>query len=170
MSEEMKNYYEILGVPEDAGYDEVRAVYRRLAFEFHPDRNSDPAAQEYFQKVIEAFSVLSDSESRREYDAILFSDSSLITSSISSTLSADELYDSIAQQVSDDRVTPSERDVYLDHLKKSRRRRTTVQTIIAIIVILLLIFYGFKPLDNSSQSDCSYEQFSGISGNFIESK
>jgi len=152
MSEEMKNYYEILGVPEDAGYDEVRAVYRRLAFEFHPDRNSDPAAQEYFQKVIEAFSVLSDSESRREYDAILFSDSSLITSSISSTLSADELYDSIAQQVSDDRVTPSERDVYLDHLKKSRRRRTTVQTIIAIIVILLLIFYGFKPLDNSSQS------------------
>ena len=152
MSEEMKNYYEILGIPEDAGYDEIRAVYRRLAFEFHPDRNSDPVAQEYFQKVIEAFSVLSDSESRRDYDAILFSDSRLITSAISSTLSADELYDSIAQHVDEDRVTPSERDLYLEHLKKSRRRRATVQTIIAIIIILLLIFYGFKPLNSSSQS------------------
>jgi hypothetical protein len=152
MSEEMKNYYEILGVPEDAGYDEIRAVYRRLAFEFHPDRNSDPVAQEYFQKVIEAFSVLSDSESRRDYDAILFSDSRLITSAISSTLSADELYDSIAQHVDEDRVTPSERDLYLEHLKKSRRRRATLQTIIAIIIILLLIFYGFRPLNSSSQS------------------
>jgi len=150
MAEEKKNYYEILGIPATAGPDEIRAVYRRLAFQFHPDRNSDPAAQEFFQKVIEAFSVLSDPESRRDYDAILFSEATLITSAIATSLSAGDLYDSIAQKTANQRST-SERDQYLLHLKKSRRRRTTLQTIISIIIILLLLFYGFKPLRTSSQ-------------------
>jgi curved DNA-binding protein CbpA len=78
MAQEELNYYQILGIPDSAGAQEIRAVYRRLAFEYHPDRNSDPGAQEYFQKIIEAFSVLSDPERRLEYDAILFSESLVI--------------------------------------------------------------------------------------------
>jgi hypothetical protein len=150
MSESKKNYYEILGIPDSAGRDAIRSAYRRLAFQLHPDRNNDPAAQELFQNVIEAFSVLSDPESRREYDAILFSDSVVIASTLSSTLSASDLYDSVAQQVGE-LLTTSEREQYLNHLRKSRRRRTTSQTLIALVIILLLLLYGFQPLRTSSQ-------------------
>jgi curved DNA-binding protein CbpA len=152
MSAEEKNYYEILGLPATATFDQIRAAYRRLAFQFHPDRNSDPAAQNYFQKIIEAFSVLSDPESRREYDAILFSDLLVIESAISSSvLSAGDLYDSVAGQVGSERAS-SDREKYLQHVRKSNRRRTVAQTVISIILILLLIFYGFKPLRASSGS------------------
>ena len=129
MAENEKNYYEILGVAETSGRDAIRSAYRRLAFQLHPDRNSDPAAQELFQKVIEAFSVLSDPESRRGYDAVLFSDSLLIASTVSSTLAAGDLYDALAKKVGV-QMTTSERDQYLKYLKKSQRRRTTIQTII----------------------------------------
>jgi hypothetical protein len=150
MSESKKNYYEILGIPESAGRDAIRSAYRRLAFQLHPDRNNDPAAQQIFQNVIEAFSVLSDPESRREYDAILFSDSVVIASTLSSTLSASDLYESVAQQVGE-QLTTSEREQYLNHLRRSRRRRTTSQTLIALVIILLLLLYGFQPLRISSQ-------------------
>jgi curved DNA-binding protein CbpA len=151
MSGEQMNHYQMLGISENASFDEIRAVYRRLAFQYHPDRNSEPGAQEFFQKVIEAFSVLSDPEARRNYDAILFPDSSLISSAITdSTLSASELYDSVAAKAGD-RKLPSEREEYLAHLRKSRRRRTVIQTILAIIIIILLLLYGFKPLQSSSQ-------------------
>jgi len=146
-----KNYYEILEISDTASQTEIRAAYKRLAFQLHPDRNSDPEAQELFQRVIEAFSVLSDPESRRDYDAILFSDSLVIESSLSSTLSAGDLYDSVAQKVRS-RNSTSERDRYLNYLKKSRRRRTITQTVLATIVILLLLLFGVKPLNNSSLS------------------
>jgi hypothetical protein len=150
MAESEKNYYEILGVAETAGRDAIRSAYRRLAFQLHPDRNSDVEAQELFQKVIKAFSVLSDPESRRDYDAVLFSDSLLIASTVSSTLPASDLYDAVARQVGD-QMTTSERDQYLKYLKSSRRRKTSIQAVIALIVILLLLLYGFKPLRSSSQ-------------------
>jgi hypothetical protein len=161
MSAEERNYYEILGLPATASLDQIRTAYRRLAFQFHPDRNSDPAAQNYFQKIIEAFSVLSDPENRREYDAILFSDLLVIESAISSSvLSAGELYDSVAGQVGNERVS-SDREKYLQHVRKSNRRRTVAQTVISIIVILLLIFYGFKPLRASSGSIAPTETAAG---------
>ncbi len=147
-----KNYYEILGVPVSAGPAEIRAVYRRLAFEYHPDRNSSIDAQQIFQKIIEAYSVLSDPEKRREYDATLFDLQPLIASSLSGNiLGADELYNQTASRVNQGQVINPGRD-YLEHLRKSRRRRTVIQTIITIIVIFLLIFFGFKPLNDSSKS------------------
>ncbi|MEN9325404.1 MAG: hypothetical protein RL414_1158, partial [Actinomycetota bacterium] len=149
MSNNNQNYYEILGIPASAGFDEIRAVYRRLAFQYHPDRNSDQQAQEFFQQVIEAFSVLSDPEKRKEYDAVLFSSSRLISSPLTS-VSASELYDDIASRTSNN-VSNSGRDEYLRHLRNSRRRRAFVQTVLAIIIILLLLLYGFKPLRTSAE-------------------
>lgn len=147
-----RNYYEILGIPDSAGRDEIRGAYRRLAFMYHPDRNNDPEAQIFFQQVIEAFSVLSDPDKRAEYDAILFDDSPLISSSFSQGIqSADDLYNSVASQ-SGARRAPTERERYLRHLESSRRRRTMVQTTIAILLILLLSFFGFKPLKTSTES------------------
>ena len=64
-----RDFYEILGVGRNAGQDEIQRAYRKLAREYHPDVNADPAAEEKFKDVSEAYSVLSDPATRRRYDA-----------------------------------------------------------------------------------------------------
>jgi curved DNA-binding protein CbpA len=61
-------YYAILGVPENAKYREIRAAYRRLAREYHPDRNNSDLSHSIIRKINAAFEVLSDREKRRQYD------------------------------------------------------------------------------------------------------
>ena len=63
-----RDYYGILGVGRDAGPDEIKRAYRRLARELHPDVNADAAAQERFAEVSAAYEVLSDPEKRRIVD------------------------------------------------------------------------------------------------------
>jgi molecular chaperone DnaJ len=64
-----KDYYQILGLPEDASPSVVKKAYRKLAKQYHPDANPDnPAASERFKEVSEAYSVLSDAEKRKQYD------------------------------------------------------------------------------------------------------
>src|SRR6201991_1130258 len=63
-----RDYYGILGVDSDAGPDEIKRAYRRLARELHPDVNPDAAAQEQFREVSAAYEVLSDPEKRRIVD------------------------------------------------------------------------------------------------------
>lgn len=63
------NYYRVLGVEPQAETKEIKRAYRRLAKEFHPDVNRhDPHAEELFQRIAEAYSVLSDKEERAYYD------------------------------------------------------------------------------------------------------
>lgn len=64
----MPDYYAILGVPRDAGNEDIKRAYRRLARQYHPDANPDPAAEERFKQVVEAYEVLSDPERRNRYD------------------------------------------------------------------------------------------------------
>ena len=66
----MKDYYKILGVTKTTNDDELRKCYRKLAMQYHPDRNpNDPTAEEKFKEVAEAYGVLTDPVKRREYDA-----------------------------------------------------------------------------------------------------
>ncbi len=62
------DYYGILGVRRDADAEEIKRAYRRLARELHPDVNPDPALQERFKEVTQAYEVLSDPEKRQMYD------------------------------------------------------------------------------------------------------
>lgn len=63
-----QDYYEILGVPKDASESDLKKSYRKLALQFHPDKNNAPGAGEAFKAIGNAFAVLSDSEKRRQYD------------------------------------------------------------------------------------------------------
>jgi len=64
-----KDYYEILGVKRDAGEQEIKRAFRRLAKKFHPDHNKgDKAAEARFKEVNEAYSVLIDKQKRAQYD------------------------------------------------------------------------------------------------------
>ena len=64
-----KDYYDILGVNRDASQQAIKEAYRKLAFQYHPDRNKeDPAATQKMKDINEAYAVLSDASKRREYD------------------------------------------------------------------------------------------------------
>ena len=63
-----KDYYSILGVGKDAGEDEIKSAYRRLAKKYHPDLNKTPEAAEKFKEINEAYSVLGDPKKRSNYD------------------------------------------------------------------------------------------------------
>jgi molecular chaperone DnaJ len=66
-----KDFYKILGIAKDAPEAEIKKSYRKLARQFHPDSNpGDAKAEAKFKEISEAFSVLSDGEQRKEYDAV----------------------------------------------------------------------------------------------------
>lgn len=66
---EKRDYYEVLGVSREAGFDDIRKAYRQAALKYHPDRNPDnPEAEALFKEAAEAYEVLSDAEKRQRYD------------------------------------------------------------------------------------------------------
>lgn len=66
-----KDYYQILGVDKKATQDEIKKAYRKLALQYHPDKNKDnKAAEEKFKLISEANGVLSDPEKRKKYDEL----------------------------------------------------------------------------------------------------
>jgi len=64
-----RDFYDVLGVSRSATGDEIQRAYRKLARQYHPDVNKDPAAEERFKEVAEAYDVLSDPDTRKRYDA-----------------------------------------------------------------------------------------------------
>lgn len=64
-----RDYYEILGVSKSASADEIKKSYRKVAMQYHPDRNpGDKAAEEKFKEAAEAYEILSDPDKRAQYD------------------------------------------------------------------------------------------------------
>ena len=68
MTSDSRDYYEILGVSQDASFEEIRSAFRERAWENHPDRNPSPDAVDRMQEINEAYEVLRDEEQRAAYD------------------------------------------------------------------------------------------------------
>ena len=65
----MKDYYKILGVEKNASKDEIKKAFRKMAHEYHPDKNKgNEEASKKFKEATEAYSVLSDDSKRKQYD------------------------------------------------------------------------------------------------------
>ena len=70
--EQVRNYYQILGVPRDAANEEIKKTFRKLARQYHPDVNpNNKLAEEKFKDINEAYDVLSDENKRSDYDNCL---------------------------------------------------------------------------------------------------
>jgi molecular chaperone DnaJ len=64
-----RDYYEVLGVSKNASADEIKKSYRKVAMQYHPDRNpGDKAAEEKFKEAAEAYEILSDTDKKAQYD------------------------------------------------------------------------------------------------------
>lgn len=63
-----RDYYEVLGVAKSATADEIKRAYRKLALEWHPDRNKSEGANDKFKEINEAYEVLSDAKKKQSYD------------------------------------------------------------------------------------------------------
>src|SRR4026207_1093162 len=64
-----RDYYETLGVSKGAAADEIKKAYRKVAMQYHPDRNpGDKAAEEKFKEAAEAYEILSDTDKKAQYD------------------------------------------------------------------------------------------------------
>src|SRR3954452_9505762 len=63
-----RDHYDALGVSRTASTEEIQRAYHKLARQYHPDVNRDPGAEERFKEISEAYSVLSDPDTRRRYD------------------------------------------------------------------------------------------------------
>lgn len=68
------DFYRILGVSYDASFEEIKTAYRRLAMEYHPDRNKSPDAEQKFKEICAVYKILSNAEERRKYDKRLFAE------------------------------------------------------------------------------------------------
>ena len=64
-----RDFYEVLGVSKSATADEIKKAYRKVAMQYHPDRNpGDKAAEEKFKEAAEAYEILSDADKKAKYD------------------------------------------------------------------------------------------------------
>ena len=65
----MADFYHVLGVSKDASPEEIKKAYRKLAVQYHPDKNpNDSTAMDKFKKISEAYETLSDEKKRKIYD------------------------------------------------------------------------------------------------------
>ena len=109
-----RDYYEVLGVARNASDDEIKKSYRKLALQYHPDRNpGNTEAEESFKEASEAYEVLRDPEKRGLYDR--YGHDGLRNTGFQGFTNFDEIFSSFSSIFED----------FFDMGPRTRRRRTT---------------------------------------------
>lgn len=72
MANNKRDYYEVLGVTKNATQDDIKKAFRKLAMQYHPDRNKAPDAEAKFKEINEAYEILGDEDKRKKYDQFGF--------------------------------------------------------------------------------------------------
>ncbi len=109
-----KNYYEMLGVARGCSENDLKKAYRKTSLKVHPDKNKAPGAVEAFQKVAEAFDVLSDERKKEIYDQV-----------------GHEQY-----SVSCEEMSPLELFHFLNRITKKKKKKRSVRAPEVLLVLL----------------------------------
>jgi curved DNA-binding protein CbpA len=121
LTNDIIDYYKILGVSQYAKYREIKAAYRRLALKYHPDRNSSPFSETTIKIINAAFEVLSDRDKRRQYDEkAIISDMTHKKNDQTQPYSSSVYYDS--------GHTSGEDEYHNTYVKKGNRDETDVKS------------------------------------------
>jgi molecular chaperone DnaJ len=95
-----RDYYEILGIERDVTQEEMKRAYKRLAFEYHPDRNpGNPEAEERFKEINEAYQILSSPEKRAKYDSFGHISGEGLFSDVDFTKNFNDLFGNLFEEV-----------------------------------------------------------------------
>jgi len=130
LTNDIMNYYAILGVSQYAKYREIKAAYRRLALKYHPDRNSSPFSENTIKIINAAFEVLSDRDKRRLYDekAIFNNIAHKKKDQTQSYSSTSPHVNSSGTVYSDSGHTSSDDEYHNTYVKKGNRNETDVKS------------------------------------------
>ena len=128
LTNDIMDYYSILGVSQNAKYREIKAAYRRLALKYHPDRNSSPFSENTIKIINAAFEILSDKDKRRQYDekATFKNISHKKKDQTQSYSSSSPHVNSSDTVYSDSSHTSGDDEYYYTYLKKDNRDETDV--------------------------------------------
>lgn len=154
----MKTYYEILELADDATGDEIKANYRKLAKQYHPDHNQSKDAETQFKAINQAYEVLSDPTKRTNYDyylKIVISLGDQATSEDPDLQDFNETYD--YQDLWDSAVAASQNQSKFDHqipesffkqqfyqAPKHSRKKSAIAIVIVVVAIIIIFNLAYQ--------------------------
>lgn len=143
------NYYILLGIHKTANPNEIKAAYRRLAKKYHPDKTSgNKLAEDYFKEIQQAYSVLSNSAKRKNYDlshsvgSAYYQPSPVATQQKHYTPYSGNAYQYAQQQA--DATHPRYQTTKTEEYKKDNTERNQLLMCVAIAVALLYFIVSYS--------------------------
>jgi curved DNA-binding protein CbpA len=147
-----KNYYIILGVKNTASSEEIKQAFRKLAKQYHPDKNhGNNSAEEFFKEIQEAYAVLSDQEKRKKYDLkFVYANNYQQIKNKSHTPYTGNAYQYAQQQAQTQREHRNRQpEQHQTKTVKEHKSGTDpylfiISIVVAILLLLFIVFYSSK--------------------------
>jgi curved DNA-binding protein CbpA len=151
------NYYIVLGVPNTASFEEIKAAYRELAKKYHPDKNpGNKAAEDFFKEIQQAYAVLSNPEKRKKFD-LKFSYGS--TASDSTKRSAQGAYTGNAYQYAQQQAQYRQNNPRPKTQPKTKPDKSeNYYILISVGIALILLYFIISYSSNKQQNSINNEQ------------
>lgn len=145
-----KNYYLILGIKNTASSEEIKQAFRKLAKQYHPDKNhGNSSAEEFFKEVQEAYAILSDYENRKKYDLkFAYSNTYQQIKNKNQTPYTGNAYHYAQQQAKRARryeqEVPPQKEKVVEHKSGTDPYLFIISIVVAALLLLFIVFYSSK--------------------------